>query len=327
MKAVVLSSPNSWEIKEIEIPVPKKGQVLIKMAYAPVNPSDLAFLTGNYGIKKKYPTVPGIEGSGKVVSSGGGFYANYLIGKNVACTANATGNGTWAEYMLTNAAACVPLSSKISLDQASMLFVNPLTALSFINIAKSEKANAIVLTAAYSALSKMVLDLAAKSGIPVIGIVRSFNPSINSNESGFTKLFESNSEIFESDFKSFVSSYQKVVFFDAIGGSDLPTKILSYLPKSSKMISYGRLDQANTPIYSPQDLLFNNHSIHGFWLSNEVANKPFYKSLLDVQKVQQLLKSGFQTKISKTFSIEEIDLAISEYQSNMSKGKVLIDFN
>lgn len=51
------------------------------MHSASINPSDLMFMRGLYGIKKKLPIVPGFEGSGNVVSSGGGFYASYLKGK------------------------------------------------------------------------------------------------------------------------------------------------------------------------------------------------------------------------------------------------------
>lgn len=96
MKALVLHGPNDLRFEELPKPENlQKGQVLVKMAYAPINPSDLAFLTGNYGIKKEYPVVPGLEGSGTVVSSGGGLYANYLKGKNVACVAG-NQHGTWA---------------------------------------------------------------------------------------------------------------------------------------------------------------------------------------------------------------------------------------
>ena len=136
MKAVVLTGPNTWEVSEVPKPKPQKGQVLIKMAYSPINPSDLAFLTGEYGLKKGFPIVPGLEGSGVVESSGGGFVANRLKGKNVACSAPTTGNGTWAEYMVTEATKCVDLSPQVGLDQGAMLFVNPLTALAFSKKAK-----------------------------------------------------------------------------------------------------------------------------------------------------------------------------------------------
>lgn len=49
-------------LKLIDIPKLAPGEVLLKMIYSPVNPSDLYFLKGLYGEKKVLPVVPGFEG-------------------------------------------------------------------------------------------------------------------------------------------------------------------------------------------------------------------------------------------------------------------------
>lgn len=189
MKAILLKGPNDWELAELPKPVPAKGQVLVKMAFAPINPSDLAFLTGNYGLKKPFPVVPGLEGSGVVVESGGGFMANRLLNKNVACTAPNAGNGTWAEYMLTDANKCMDLSKNVSLEQGSMLFVNPLTALSFSKKAKKMNADLIVFSAAGSALGQMVTHFVNEIDIPVFGLIRKENLKEETLKKGFSKVF------------------------------------------------------------------------------------------------------------------------------------------
>src|SRR5690606_38019070 len=113
---------------------PGPGEVLVKMHAAPINPSDLAFLKGGYGIKRPFPTVPGFEGSGTVVAAGKGLLPKLWMGKTVACAASPKYNGTWAEYMVTGAGSCVPLSKNVSLDQGAMMFVNPMTALAFFDL-------------------------------------------------------------------------------------------------------------------------------------------------------------------------------------------------
>ena len=59
------------------------------MFAAPLNPSDLYCMKGLYDqhdlMKFEYPIVPGNEGSGIVIKSGGGVMANRLVGKRVAC--------------------------------------------------------------------------------------------------------------------------------------------------------------------------------------------------------------------------------------------------
>jgi hypothetical protein len=58
-------------------PQPGAGQVLVRIEAAPCNPSDLVFMQGLYGVKKALPAVPGWEGAGTVVASGGGMMGNW----------------------------------------------------------------------------------------------------------------------------------------------------------------------------------------------------------------------------------------------------------
>src|SRR4051812_2507581 len=103
MKAVLLKDydapAEALSLAHIPVPPVRRGEVLVRMAASPINPSDLIFLKGQYGITKPLPVVPGFEGSGTVVAAGGGWLARRLVGKRVACRAPSDGHGTWAEYM------------------------------------------------------------------------------------------------------------------------------------------------------------------------------------------------------------------------------------
>ena len=60
-KAAILTKANApLIIDERKIGALKKGEVWIKMQAAPINPSDLVMLTGEYPHKKTYPYAPGL---------------------------------------------------------------------------------------------------------------------------------------------------------------------------------------------------------------------------------------------------------------------------
>jgi NADPH:quinone reductase-like Zn-dependent oxidoreductase len=174
MRAVLLKSfsPPRLAVEDIAPPILKPGQVLVKIAAAPINPSDLIFLRNQYGIKKALPVVPGFEGSGTVIDAKGGLYARWLVGKRVACHAPEDGNGTWAEYIATGAGEVIPLRQETSLEQGASLLVNPLTAWALLRVAKEGTHPGFVQTAAASALGQMMERLARRWNLISINTVR-----------------------------------------------------------------------------------------------------------------------------------------------------------
>lgn len=73
MKAAVVNEfQQELEIKEVEIPKPEHGEVLIKMEACGVCHTDLHAAHGDWPIKPKLPVIPGHEGVGIVEQVGQG---------------------------------------------------------------------------------------------------------------------------------------------------------------------------------------------------------------------------------------------------------------
>ena len=62
----------SIECVEFPDPVLAEGQALVQVLAAPINPSDVLTLTGEYGMLPPLPAIGGNEGVGKVVAHGPG---------------------------------------------------------------------------------------------------------------------------------------------------------------------------------------------------------------------------------------------------------------
>ena len=330
MQAVVLTETGAQPtIATIPVPQPGAGEVLIKMHTSPINPSDLAFLAGGYGIKKPFPVVPGFEGSGIVVAAGKGILPKIWLGKKVACAASPKLNGCWAEYMVTTATSCVPLSKKISLEEGSMMFVNPMTAIAFFDVYNttpnpSKKLRGIINTAAASALGRMVIRFGKQKGIPVISVVRREEQVEMLKSAGAEYIVNSSDPDFETKLKELAHRLNATILFDAVGGK-LPQQLLSSAPKGSNLYIYGRLS-ADACEISPGELIFTGNQIQGFWLTNWLHEKGMIRTMLTIREVLSLIQNELGTAIHQQFPPEKISKAIETYKNNMSKGKVLIRF-
>jgi len=314
--------------KKVDVPVPKKGEVLIKMLAAPINPSDLAKMREITAVEAQ-DFIPGIEGCGVVIKAGKGLLPGFFMGKRVACSAKYRTSGTWAEYMVTNAASCVPLSQKISMEQGSMLFVNPMTALAFFDLYRktpnpSGKTRGIINTAAASALGQMIIRLGKQQNISVISVVRRDEQVEMLKNCGAEFVFNSANPDFEIQLKELAHRLNATIIFDAVGG-DMPQKLLSAAPKGSSLFIYGRLSGDACEIL-PGELIFTGNQIKGFWLTHWLHEKGMIRSILTIRKVQSLIGNELGTTIHQQFPPEKISEAIETYTNNMSKGKVLLEF-
>src|SRR5260370_27635971 len=118
--------------------------------------------------------IAGFEGSGTVVESGGGMMARFLKGGRVACHAadrSITG-GTWAEYLVTPAHACVPLRKQVDMEQGATMLVNPFTAWALGEEARRGGHSAVVKIAAANSISRMMLRVSRKISITFLKLIR-----------------------------------------------------------------------------------------------------------------------------------------------------------
>jgi len=309
------------ELVEKPLPRPKKGQVLVRMAAAPINPSDLSFIQGMYGFHKELPVVPGFEGSGTVVASGGGMMANTLVGRRVACSADQRLDGSWAQYMVTSAKTCIPLRRQVSLEQGAMLVVNPLTAWALIDIARAGKHQAIVQTAAAGALGRMLLRLGQRHGIKVINIVRRPAQAGLLTSLGAQHVLNSNHPEFEGQLFALTRKLNATLAFDAVAGP-ITGQLAAAMPRGSRLLVYGGLSQQISPI-NPGLLIFRSLKIEGFWLSDWLPRLSLPKLIKVVWQAQGLLAADLESEVHARLSLAQGAQAIKVYEDAMTKGKIL----
>jgi NADPH:quinone reductase-like Zn-dependent oxidoreductase len=328
MRAVELRAydgkPESISVAQIPVPRPAAGEVLVRMAAAPINPSDVAFVNGMYGFKKPLPGIAGFEGSGTVVAAGGGMMSRFLMGKRVACHASSpnVAGGTWAEYLAAPANFCVPLRKQVDIEQAATMLVNPLTAWALVEEARRGAHKAIVQTAAASALGRMIWRLAKRFSIPVVNIVRRKEQVELLRSMGAEYVVNSSEPEFDRQLSELCQKLGATLGLDAVAG-ELSAHVLSAQPKGSRLLVYGGLSLAPCQI-DPRSLIFETKRVQGFWLTGWMRQRNLLSQVRVAREVQKLLAGELKTEFQARLPLEDAARALRQYASNMTAGKILL---
>ncbi len=325
MRALELRSydggPDSLVLVERPVPRPGRGQVLVRIAAAPVHYHDLLVLRGLYGLKRKLPVIPGSEGSGVVVGSGGDLLSSMLRGKRVVCGPDPGEDGTWAEYIVTANSFCIPIRKAVNFEQGSMMMINPITAFVLMDMVKERGHRAIVQTAAAGALGRMILKLGNRIGITIIHVVRRNEQAQLLKSEGAKHVVNSSDPDFDQILKKHCQEQNATLAFDAIGG-DMPGRLLQAMPLRSRVIMYACLSDQDIPL-PWKTVLFHNKGIQGFWLPNWLLTKKTIPRFLTATRAQKFFAYNPTIQIKARFQLNQAEQAIQEAKISMTEGKIL----
>ncbi|MDO6446870.1 zinc-binding dehydrogenase [Colwellia sp. 1_MG-2023] len=323
------SLPSSARIALLEKPVAKlrKGQVLVKMLASPVNPSDLVYLLGKYGLAPNNGAYVGFEGCGVVVDANAGLYGKWLVGKRVAVSAQPGIDGVWAKYAVTKANFCLPVRQSLSDEQAATIIVNPCTSVCMVDRAIALKAKAMVINAAASQVGKGVIRYANMLGLKTIATVRSESNVEVLQKLGATQVLLTTADDFQEELKQACHDLHATVLLDAVAAEDTP-RMLKAMPNNSTAIVYGRLTETFDPVgglFSVADVIFRNIKIEGFWLAKYIGDANPWQVISLSRKVQKLFEQGiFHTDIYASVNFEDFPKALDHYAKHKSDGKVIL---
>lgn len=265
------------ELVSETLPVPSGDQVLVRIDAAPINPSDLGLLFASadvanaaYSPRKLVAAMPeasrrnmgarfgkalpvGNEGAGVVIATGGAPEAMALAGKLVSCVSG----GMFSQYRLLRARECTPAPEGATAEQAASMFVNPMTALAFVENMRRAEHTALVHTAAASSLGQMLVRICAEDGIPLVNIVRRDGQVALLRELGAAHVLNSTHPDFAADLSDALRDTGATLAFDAIGGGPLMGQILSAMERVAReradFSRYGSSSRKQGYIYGALD--------------------------------------------------------------------------
>ncbi len=348
------------------IPAPGPDEVVIRVEATPINPSDLGLLIGPADISKarvegsgenvrvSAPIAPhvmrmlaarvgqsmpvGNEGAGVVVAAGSSPEAQKLMGKVVA----ALGGSMYAQYRVARVSDLLVPKDGTTPAQAASCFVNPLTALGFVETMRREGHTALVHTAAASNLGQMLNKICINEGVGLVNIVRSAEQAKILKEIGAKYVVDSTAPSFIEDLTAAIEATNATLAFDAIGGGKLAGQILGAMEavqskKAGAYSRYGSSVHKQVYIYggldvSPTELSRSFGLMWGLggWLLTPFLMKagPEVAARLR-QKVADELTTTFASHYTQTISLTETlkPEVIAAYNKKTTGEKYLINPN
>tara|TARA_Y100000816_G_scaffold88674_1_gene61115 strand:+ start:2161 stop:3294 length:1134 start_codon:yes stop_codon:yes gene_type:complete len=332
-------------IAVIDKPVPKDDEVLLQVEASPINPSDLGLLISFAADLSSISTEgngddtvtsmnihpgllktmgPRLDKSMKVGNEGGGIVidagnnAKEMIGKTVGVA----GGAMYSEFRCVPAMSCLVMEEGTSPREAASSFVNPLTALGFIETMKLENHTALIHTAAASNLGQMLIKICKSDSVPLINIVRKKEHVDLLQDLGAQYVCNMSEESFMEDLISAIVETGATLGFDATGGGNegkLPGQILSAMEiaanKSAKEYSrygsdvfkqvyiYGGLDPSPTVLNRSYGLQWGL----GGWLLTPFIAKVGPEKFQEMRdRVAKEIKTTFASNYTQEISLEEM---------------------
>jgi NADPH:quinone reductase-like Zn-dependent oxidoreductase len=174
MRALRIEKPGFPEdpvIRDLPIPRPGPGEVLIQVKAAAINPSDVKNAQGRIHAAS-FPRTPGRDFAGVVVEG-----PPDLQGKIVFGSGGDLGfgrDGSHAEYLVVPTIAALPLPASLSLPQGAAIGVPYMTAWSALVLAaRLQKGETVLITGTTGSVGGIAAWIARHLGARVIGTVRS----------------------------------------------------------------------------------------------------------------------------------------------------------
>ena len=244
-KAVIIDNQNekfTRDIKEIDTSHLKDGNVLIKIDYSSLNYKDALILKDGGRIVRKFPFVPGIDFSGKVVESSDDKYKK---DDTVICTGFRVGEmyfGGFSQYAKVDSNFLIKNPKSISSEKSMMLGTAGFTALqcSFAIKAREElllgeKVKDVLVTGATGGVGSIAVMILSKMGYEVHAVTG------KKDKNDYLKDLGAKNIIDRKEFEGESKLLEKGVWdgvVDTVGGSSL-TKILAQVKPNGIVASCG----------------------------------------------------------------------------------------
>ncbi|WP_085316111.1 quinone oxidoreductase family protein [Derxia lacustris] len=272
MKAIQMNrfgGPEVLDLVELALPAPGPGQLRLRVRAAGVNFAETLMRENRYAMTPPLPSVPGCEVAGTVDALGEGV-DGFAPGMRVAAALFAAGVyfGGYAEYVVVDAAAVVPLPDALAFEDAAALPVQGLTALALARHVPVQ-GRSVLVTAAAGGVGSLLLQLLRAAGAArVIALAGGAAKCEIARGLGADVAIDYRAPDWQAAVRAATDGAGPDVVFDSVGG-DITPACLQLLAARGTLVIYGALNIQSFALGVPEllGLIFRNQSVAGFALA------------------------------------------------------------
>lgn len=309
------------QVAEHQLPTPGPHDVLVKILFAPVNPSDLNVIQGTYGRRPQLPCIPGHEAVGTVQS----------IGEEVTSLEPGDlvipllGAGSWSQHMVAAQHFFAKLPITVDPVQASLLRINPVTAwLLLHHFSPLVEGDWIAQNAGNSAVGRSLIQIAAKLGIKTLSFVRRPELIPELLALGATAVFPDTAEGL-ADARERLGDDAVTLAANAVSGES-SIRLMDLLSPSGTLVTYGAMSR--TALKVPNGfLIFKDLILRGLWVTRwleRASATELYEVLEPI--TEMMLNNELKHEIDCVVPFREAPTALLRAAESGRAGKVILDF-
>jgi NADPH:quinone reductase len=320
MKAIEIrqtGAPEVMQVRELPIPEPQLGQVLIRVAASGVNFIDLYVREGRYG--NQTPFTPGQEAAGTIVAVGPGV-VDLKVGERVAWCSIL---GTYAEYAVAPAERVVPIPADVTFEQAAAAMLQGMTAHYLSQSAYPVQSGDEVLVHAGAGGTGLLLTQMAKTcGARVLTTVSSESKALLSREAGADEVIVYTETDFAMEAKRLTNGRGLAAVYDSVGMNTFEQSLACLKPRGT-LVLYGSAS-GEVPAFELIRLAA---------LGSLYVTRPILKHYtLTRNELLQRAKSVFESiaagtlklRIEHVYALDEVAQAHRDLQERSTTGKLLV---
>jgi NADPH:quinone reductase len=314
---------NHLHLTEVADPVEKRGEVILEVHYAALNPADL-YLAENrypYPVSPPLPHVLGRDGVGTVTHVGEGVRDVHVGDRRVILRGD-TGVlrwGSFAEQVSVATANLVEIPAGWTDEESSCATLVYMAAYRALTMWEPLKPNSVVLvTGASGGVGVAAVQLAAAMGHTVVALSRSEEKQQRLKELGATFAFNPEDLGWRTGVRAALNSRGVNLAVDNIGGKLLP-EVIDTMGELGRISLVGELAGAVPNFYT--GTLFSRRLRIGAMALGYYTSEESRAAWQELQKV--LAISGARPLVDRVFPFEQLPQAFERLKSG-PMGKVLV---